>query len=94
MIRMKLRWLTYDMLMEIFLGQVHMPNGGDSMRLVYDKDSLIRYKQQILNKYGDIIIKLDNSKDVKWFDKVEIDCSEFRERQRIIGKGIMNALNR
>ena len=94
MIRMKLRWLTYDMLKEVFTKKVHMPNGGDSMRLVYDEDSFIRYKQQILNKYGDVILVMDNRKDVRWFDKVVIDCPDFRERQRMLGQNIMNALNK
>jgi hypothetical protein len=71
-----------------------MPNGGDSMRLVYDEDSFIRYKQQILNKYGDVILTMDNCKDVKWFNNVVIDCPEFRERQRMLGIGIINSLNR
>ena len=94
MIRMKLRWLTYNMLKEVFESKVHMPNGGDSMRLVYSEDSFIRYKQQILNKYGDVILVMDNRKDVRWFDKVVIDCPDFRERQRMLGQNIMNALNK
>ena len=106
MIRMKLSWLTFEMLEDTFPKEyrrspivkkwsygITMPNGGDSNRAIRDKETLDRYKHQIFNKYGDIIIILNTDKDILWYEKAVIDCDIFRDRQRMFGENVKKALN-
>jgi len=106
MIRMKLSWLTFEMLEDTFPEEyrrspvvkkwsygITMPNGGDSMRSIQDLEGLERYKEEIYNQYGDIIIVLNQEPNILWYQKAVIDCPDFREKQRIYGENIKKALN-
>lgn len=106
MIRMKLSWLTFNMLEDTFPTDykqslinkkwsygISMPNGQDSMRSIQDSEGLERYKKQIYNQYGDIIIVLNQDPSILWYEKAVIDCPDFREKQRIFGENIKKALN-
>ncbi len=84
--RLRLSNVTFEMLLEQYpecyaskFGRgVSMPNSDDSQRIIHNEDALIHYKEQMISKWGDVMVQL-NPEDEVWFDRVEIRDENFKQ---------------
>lgn len=98
---MKLSWLTFEMLEEQYpkcYGKkygngVSMPNADDSMRVIHNKDSLMKYQDEIMVRFGDVIIELHSEEEI-WFDRVKIKDLKFMEDKNKFCESKARAMDR
>lgn len=84
--RLRLSNVTFEMLLEQYpecyaskFGRgVSMPNSDDSQRIIHNEDALIHYKEQMISKWGDVMVQL-NPEDEVWFNRVEIRDENFKQ---------------
>ena len=100
--RIKLADLDFDAVNYIFGGNlgygmdkdsVSFPNPNDSLRGVRVKSDFDSWKEETMDRYGNIEIELDPGAD-SWFEKVNIDDKVFVKDKEDYTKGKSRALQR
>ena len=77
----KLSQLDYGTISSYFDGEpFSAPNTDDSLTKIFNEENWERWKSYILDKFGDVGIKLD--KDAVWYDKVKIIDPAFNKRRQ------------
>jgi len=100
--RIKLADLDFDAINYIFGGnlgygmskdEVYFPNPNDTLRGVRVKSDFDSWKEETMDRYGNIEIELDPGAD-SWFEKVNIDDKVFVKDKEDYTKGKSRALQR
>ena len=78
---MKLSQLTFNVVKSMF-GEIPMfgisfPNPNDSYRQVMSGDDLESWKAGVMDRYGDVNIRIDVEADSKW-DRIQVLDDKFR----------------
>jgi len=97
----KLSTVTFDLLVEHYpkcyakkhRNGVSMPNADDSMRVIKDENSLINYQDEIIIRFGDVVVEL-HPEDTTWFDRVKITDDHFIQDQNKFIKAKQIAMDR
>lgn len=87
---MKLSQLTFNVVKGMF-GEIPMfglsfPNPDDSYRSVFSGDDLESWKAGVMDRYGDVNIRIDVEADSKW-DRIQILDDKFRNDKDSYTKG-------
>jgi len=87
---MKLSQLTFNVVKGMF-GEIPMfglsfPNPDDSYRQVMSGDDLEHWKAGVMDRYGDVNIRIDVEADSKW-DRIQILDDKFRNDKDSYTKG-------
>ena len=71
----------------------NVPNPSDSSTVVNSEESLNRWKSGIREKYGNVMITLDNTGGVAWHDQIKINDEKFIADKESYSQGKANWLS-
>ena len=71
----------------------NVPNPSDSSTVVNSEESLNRWKSGIREKYGNVMITLDNTGGVAWHDQIKINDERFIADKESYSQGKANWLS-
>jgi hypothetical protein len=78
--------IKYDFLTSYFNGETfHTPNSDDSSRQINGEGDWVDWKQDTLDRYGNVDLRLDNT--VVWYDQIKVLDNKFQSDKEGYTKG-------